>query len=108
VFDVSTHGVTRDPVDLCLAHVVKSNFLLRMGTCSRNVLDFVAIKYHINWQCCGRAPTDHLISIPTKEVADIQLIHVFLCQSGKMSQMAYLNGYIQKYLFLTFILFSFT
>jgi hypothetical protein len=37
---------------------------------------------------------------------DNQFIHVFLCQSSKMSQMAYFSGYTQKYLFLTFILFS--
>jgi hypothetical protein len=48
-----------------------------------------------------------LICIPSKEVADNQFICVFLCQSSKMSQMAYFSGYIQKYLFLTFILFSF-
>jgi hypothetical protein len=39
VFDVMTSGVTGDPVDLYLTHVVKSKFSPRLGTCSRNVLD---------------------------------------------------------------------
>ncbi len=43
VFDVSTPGVTEDPMDLCLAHVASQiKFPPRLGTCSRNVLDCVS------------------------------------------------------------------